>query len=151
MSVTASTIKLRNTAFTREKLAWIDSVADDLGVSHLAFRVAHRLGRYMNRTKREAWPSQATLAENVGVTDRAIRKAIAELVSRGHIEVDPGAGKLSTRYRMKGKSNASRGTAVPPSPERDFHPARNEISTQAGTVVPPNTFTEHVEGTHADA
>lgn len=55
----------------------------------------------------EAWPSVATLARKVRMTERAVQNLIGQLVRSGELEVEQGGGKHHTnRYRicLKGES-----------------------------------------------
>ena len=64
------------------------------GLSPLARRVGLELVSHANKKTGTAWPSEARLAECLGCTDRAIRKAKAQLA---------GAGLISWRQRGRHK------------------------------------------------
>ncbi|MBK1732774.1 helix-turn-helix domain-containing protein [Thiococcus pfennigii] len=53
-----------------------------------------------HRQERSCWPSMAALCELTALSDRAIRKALAELERRGLIERRSGSGKQTTVYRL---------------------------------------------------
>lgn len=51
--------------------------------------------------RNEAWPSQATLAQEAGMSPLGVRKAIGALVDLGFLEIlDPGGPRRSARYRV---------------------------------------------------
>ncbi|WBT05041.1 helix-turn-helix domain-containing protein [Brevundimonas vesicularis] len=62
--------------FTADKLAWLEQVQDDGELSATVFAVAFGIARHLNRETGDAWPSQATLGEMAGVSDRQIRKLL---------------------------------------------------------------------------
>jgi hypothetical protein len=79
---------------------WLQRVALDLSLPPLAVRVACILTRYVNTRSFEAWPAQPTIANELGVTPRGVRAAVAELVAHGHLKVVVGGGRgNSNRYR----------------------------------------------------
>lgn len=43
------------------------------------------IGSYLNHTSGDAWPSQTTLANDLGVTTRAIQKSLDALIGAGHL------------------------------------------------------------------
>ena len=93
------------------------------------------------------WPSRSTLAENLNVTERTIRKRLRELRDAGILE-DLTTGELR-QLRNKGHTvpDAGRGGGwkinydqLPDfqlNEEGGFHPARKGDSTQGGRIVPP--------------
>lgn len=85
--------------FTGSKFIWIKDVARDHRVKPLACRVAVLLLDYINATSREAWPTQATLAEHAGVTPRAIRDGLKNLDATGHIVIVRNGYRRSNQYR----------------------------------------------------
>ncbi len=83
--------------FTQRKLQWLEHIAGDSSVSHLCFRVAFILSTYLNRLTGEAFPSQRTLANRLGVTVRAVQKAVNRLVQANYLRV--------TKQRGRGHTN----------------------------------------------
>jgi len=71
-TITPTTIALAAEAFTRCP-----------GLTPTARRVGHELLNYADRNTGLAWPSEARLAEALGVTTRSIRRAKAQLQHRG--------------------------------------------------------------------
>ena len=82
-------------------------------------RVALVLARYAN-SDGECWPSQRTIAEAAGLSERGVRFGIADLKAHHLITVEPGAGRtITSRYAWKrGKPTATikgkGGSPVPP-------------------------------------
>ncbi len=96
--------------FYKRRSDWLDRVANDAGLPHAAFRVAYIIAGYFNRETGEAWPSQATLAARLEMTDRAIRGLLKELVDRGHLECASGRGRGNTNaYSMTENRNKASG------------------------------------------
>lgn len=59
------------------------------------------MGAYADDAGGNVWPSQATLAKETSLTDRTVRKTLANLVRRGFLEVvEHAAARRSTRYRI---------------------------------------------------
>jgi hypothetical protein len=88
-------------SFDAQRFAWIDQVILDHNMPVLARLVAVRIGmEYLNPTSGDAWPSQVTLAAELGVTVRAIQKSLDVLVGAGHLhrEVPLGRGH-NNHYR----------------------------------------------------
>ena len=60
-----------------------------------------RLADYANESG-IAWPSNATLSRECNLSERAVRKAIAELACDGAIRIESGGGRhLTNRYTVK--------------------------------------------------
>jgi hypothetical protein len=98
----------RGDSFTRDMFTWLNQVNAD-SVSATAFRLTYAIGQFINRGTLEAWPGQPTLAGIIGVTERTVRNAVAELVANGHLEVTPGHGPKNPnryRWRIKNKNEA---------------------------------------------
>jgi hypothetical protein len=75
----------RGDGFVAHKLAWIEQMTLDDGLSRGALRVGLRLASYLNRLSGEAWPAQVTLAKELGMADRSVRYGVDELIKRGHM------------------------------------------------------------------
>ena len=116
--------------FTRTKFAWLMQVAADNKLSSVAVRVAIRLVQYLNRETLEAFPSQARLAQDVGASERGVRKGLDQLVKHRHLSARRGGVRTVNRYCL---TLHTTGTIIP---EADA-PNRNNRSSQSGTVVPP--------------
>jgi biotin operon repressor len=87
-------------SFAAQKAAWIGRILLDQNITHLSFRVAVLIGRYLNRTSGDAWPSQRRLAAELGVTTRAIQLCLDGLVAAGYLNVKVSKGRGHTnRYR----------------------------------------------------
>jgi hypothetical protein len=96
--------------FTRTLFTWLNQVNTDSGISATAFRLTFAISQFINRGTLEAWPGQDTLAGIIGVSERTVRNALAELVARGHLEVTPGHGpKNPNRYRWRIKNGNESG------------------------------------------
>ncbi|RVJ83912.1 helix-turn-helix domain-containing protein [Sinorhizobium medicae] len=100
--------------FAASKLDLLDRMSVDARLSATDFRVAYRLLHYTDAATGDCFPKQETIAVDLGVTDRTIRKALANLRAYGWLEV--GERPLP---RGRGKSNfyhfqdATTGTRIP--------------------------------------
>ncbi|MBW7964949.1 helix-turn-helix domain-containing protein [Bradyrhizobium sp. BR 10261] len=73
--------------FTKFIFAWNNQVETDPRTTAPEFRLAWVLSQHFNHKTRSCYPSQALLAERLGVSDRMIRQYVAGLVERGHLRV----------------------------------------------------------------
>ena len=87
-------------SFTRDKLEWLERVQDDRSVSPSAMSLAFAISRHINRKTLDAFPSQKTLADLVGIKPRQVRTLISALVARGHLHVESGGFQRPDRYRI---------------------------------------------------
>jgi hypothetical protein len=101
------------------KAKWMDGLALDRELSPFDVHVAVVLLYYVNST------TLRTIADHMNRTERAVRKAIAMLVSRGHLTLRAGT-------RGMGGSNCYR-LALPSTPE----PAPPEPEPEQPTPPPP--------------
>lgn len=95
-----------------------NSILFDLSLSPLSVRIYAVIVRYVGGNG-SCWPSQATLASDLGVTVRTVKRAVAELVGVGAISVDRGRGdnQQANTYRLTPGQHCPRlGTSVSPSP-----------------------------------
>jgi biotin operon repressor len=143
----------RPDTYTADRLAWLEQVALDAELGHLAARTATVLAlRYLNRETGDAWPSQETLASDLSVTSRAIRTAIGQLSGHGHLTVQVRTGtRTSSRYRpilkAENRNNASgsevqRTGTVLPGPETEN---RMFSAPRTGSRLPTNPLKEPFE------
>jgi hypothetical protein len=87
--------------YTRDLFAWLDQVCADHKLPPSAFKVAYKIGQYINRKSGKAWPSQPTLAKKVGLTVRTVRDLTDQLEAAGHLEIEPHRGRNQTNiYRL---------------------------------------------------
>ena len=75
-------------------VAALDAIIDNPGLSWRAKLVACVLVRYADRDGR-CWPSERVIAGRAGVTDRTVRRALAELRREGLLRVEPRRGRSS--------------------------------------------------------
>jgi Helix-turn-helix domain len=73
--------------YMRGPFLWLQQVATDRTLPPMAASLAIVLAGYVNQRSGDAWPTQETLANAVAVNIRSVRRTIAELVERGHLEV----------------------------------------------------------------
>lgn len=95
---------------------------------HLGMLVALK---YVNSKSGEAWPSQKTLAHDLQTTERSIRRDLAILVRCGFLEVVPGSGRMSSRYKLRAGDGERTKTAIeggPPRPGGGRTPTSTDLS-----------------------
>jgi biotin operon repressor len=73
--------------FTRARLQAADELRRDGKLSAAARLVGLEIFSYVNQASGEAFPSQATIARRLGITERTVRTAVKQLVDAGHINV----------------------------------------------------------------
>ena len=156
-------------AFVAAKAQWQEQVAQDSALSVTALRIALVLPRWLNSSSLLAWPSQATVAESIGCTGRAVRAALSRLEKRGHLVCVSKyrGGRQTNRYRIVLGGNVIEEDISPanenhspqravywPSDAGDAQPPsvlRNDYSAHPGTSVPhtgERTFQGTQEETH---
>jgi hypothetical protein len=114
--------------FTRDLFAWLSQVHADQALHPAAFKLAYAISQYVNRKHGKAWPSQATLAKAMGITDRAVRDLVDRLRTNGHLQVDVHRGRHKTNvYRLAIKPDAGNaGGTDEEKPEADFRFSEQE-------------------------
>jgi hypothetical protein len=151
--------------FTSDQFDWLRQVANDGGLSSTASRVAIALTKYFNREYEGwAWMAQATLARDLGITERAVRSALADLVQRGHLVTKRRGKRATNLYRLALNSESDRREFSDHDRKKNSghdrkefsdHPTvtgtiprsdRNESSGVTGTNLPPNPLNEPIEG-----
>lgn len=135
--------------FTRQIFDWLRQVNLDGELSALSLRIAFVICQSINRTSGEAWPTQETIAGELGASVRGVRKAIDHLVERRHLSKSPGAHKRApNRYRLsyfdRNHSSPQRPVCeepqFPSTPDLRGTPEqfeRNNRVDLTGTTVPP--------------
>jgi hypothetical protein len=78
---------------TRHLFAWLQQVAADRALPNTAAGVAIAIGKFINRKSGEAWPTQETLANVLGITVRAVQRNLAALADRGHLSITVARGR----------------------------------------------------------
>lgn len=89
-----------------EQFNWMRQVAYDGDLLPYASRVAIALTKYFNYREYEGWTwmAQATLAKDLGMPERTLRKALSALVKRGHL-ISKRRGRMETnQYHVALKS-----------------------------------------------
>lgn len=108
------------------------------GVSHLAVRVYLILQKY-SYGKETAFPSQRTIATELRVHPRNVRKAAKELVEGNFIAIKPGLGRRSTTYTLF----FNRRVVCPSGPLREgilpAHSVHTALSERASAEAAINT------------
>ncbi|MBD3678667.1 MAG: hypothetical protein HUJ27_09725 [Rhodobacteraceae bacterium] len=76
--------------FAARKTQWYSQIAQDRKLPPSALLVAMALPRWLNAKTEEAFPAQATVADFLGLTTRAVHNGFQALVRRGHLSKKPG-------------------------------------------------------------
>lgn len=76
-----------NKDFTRRKFEWIERVARCSTAQRYSHVAIILVTTYLHRKKMIAWPSQETLAEEVGIGRATVQRALRSLARGGHIKV----------------------------------------------------------------
>jgi hypothetical protein len=87
--------------FNSDKFRWLNSVCSDPAVSSTSFRVAYAIADHLNKTTRNAWPSQQRIARRFGCHQKTVQRAIKELEGLGWLKVRRRRdGLTSNRYEI---------------------------------------------------
>jgi len=77
-----------------------------IGLNPVQFNIVMQLLDQWWSAERRPWPSKATLAERMGMSDRQVQRQIAEMEGVGLIKriprTSPGKGKTSNEYDLTG-------------------------------------------------
>lgn len=90
--------------FARTQFLWLEQVKLDRELTPTAVLTALALLKFFNHKSGEAWPSNATLAVELGVDRRTIQRALALLVERRHLTVigsRRGGRRHSNHYQLR--------------------------------------------------
>lgn len=94
--------------FTNDEFTWLRQVAADASLAPAASRVAIALTAYFNRKHDGwAWMAQATLADDLGVSEITVRRALAAMVKRGHLRSKRRGCEETNLYHLALKNEAS--------------------------------------------
>jgi DNA-binding transcriptional ArsR family regulator len=80
-------------AFLRARLQSADELRRDGKLSAAARLVGLEIFSYVNQASGEAFPSEATIARRLGLTDRTVRTAVKKLADAGRIKVTRRLGR----------------------------------------------------------
>jgi hypothetical protein len=81
-------MQIQGKDWTRFKFECLDSACEDKAVLPGAFRLLYRLcSAYLNRERGYAFPSQETMAADLGCDVRSVQRYITNLIETGHLEV----------------------------------------------------------------
>jgi DNA-binding transcriptional MocR family regulator len=140
--------------FTTWKLDLLDRMSADPRLSGSDFRVGYRFLHYMDSATGDCFPRQETIAADLGLTDRTVRSALANLRACGWLEIEErpllkGRGK-SNLYHFQ---DATTGSTVPvngattgnSAPDfrktasgasKEEHVERNTLNRESAKLVP---------------
>jgi hypothetical protein len=165
--------------FAAAKFLWLRAIATDARLGHLAVRVGLLLSENASLSTGIAWRSQEVLAEWCGgVTDRAVRNALGQLIAHDYLDVFRSGARQVNRYCLVLDGEPVTGSWLPLTDrnEASSHEAsdrneasahdehdgkfgdgdRNDSSCMTGSWVPPTSFKNlsedtflHIAGEHA--
>jgi len=106
-----------------------------IGLNPVQFNIVmHLLDQWWSADRRP-WPSKATLAERMGMSDRQIQRQIAEMEGVGLIKrigrTSPGKGKTSNEYDLAGLVNKMKEL------EPEFTKAKEEAKARSKALSLP--------------
>lgn len=128
-----------------QRLIWVGAICEVPALSN-ALRVATLLAnKYLNSKTGEAWPSMETMAADLGVDVRTVRRWIKNLVEGGFLQIRSGKGRNGTnRYRMRFPNQLRLGEGDSAQDSRTF------LSQEQGQICPINPMKEPIERTPAE-
>src|SRR5215475_8372278 len=121
--------------FLRTRLQAADELRRDAKLSPAARLVGLEIFSYVNQASGEAFPSEATIARRLGITDRTVRTAVKQLADAGHMNVTRrrGPSKLYSPAFIKQTQEKISGVGTPRSsgtPEKfDARPGKEQQGT----------------------
>lgn len=121
-----------SSATSSEHFGWLRQVQKDSAITSSGFELAFVLLNFMNRESGYAWPTQQTLANAIGASDRTVRTLLEALITNGHIAVAHSHSRHSpNRYRivLKGDDRKPASAQEGAKPEADFHSTVQEPET----------------------
>lgn len=81
---------------------WLDRVAADPELPAAAFRLGYVISQHINRTSHQAWPSQETLRDAIGLKGedgRSVRRLTTALANGGYLVMHRGR-RVSLTYKL---------------------------------------------------
>jgi hypothetical protein len=140
---------------SKDQFEWLRQVAYDCDLPPAASRASVALLQYFNRQKGGwAWMSQATLAQDLGISERTVRDVLSALVNRGHLIVNRRGKKETNRYRLALKDSDRQNSSHHDRRETADHAGVTGNSTSSdrqnrvkvtGEILPPNPIKEPIE------
>jgi DNA-binding transcriptional MocR family regulator len=120
--------------FPRDRLAWHRQMAEDVELSHVAFRLGVCIGGHFNNRTRKTFVGYEKLGQQMQVCRTTVVNAVRELAARGHLEVKAGGGrKIANEYRMILK------TVQPDAPFNSRKTVQTEAQNGAADCTPTLT------------
>ena len=87
--------------FNRDRDIWLRRVLSDRSLTPLAVPVAVDLALRFNRSTRDCFPHQRTIAEAIGASRNGVTKALLQLATSGYVEAgSPDGRRNGNTYRM---------------------------------------------------
>ena len=121
--------------FTKNQFVWLRQVAADVDLAPTASRVAIALTVYFSREEDgAAWMSQATLARDLGISERTVRDALAGLIDRGHVISKRRGMKETNLYFAVLKDDGNRQSAAGHDRQKGADHERQKTSGQTGVT-----------------
>lgn len=72
-------------SFTKDRMAWLERVQGDRGLTPSAFSIAFAIARHLNRRTGQAFPSRDALAAMTGLRPRQVTDLVHSLRDRGFL------------------------------------------------------------------
>lgn len=113
------------------KLGWIETIADDPGLTLLTKVVAIKISQRIDRDGIARTASQAWIAKRIGASERAVRRCMIQLCKAGYLErMKPGSRSPSGRSRAAELRPVKKATDLRPAPLMGNNSIRTPESTQ---------------------
>ena len=120
----------------------------DERISNAELRVLSVLGAHTNR-QGYCWPATTSIAKDLGISTRQVRKCLRRLEHFGYLETSPKPGQRSTYRVVREPSNpGSSGSApleaqLPGTPEAQVPPNGTKNGTKNGKRAPSTSSTKN--------
>jgi DNA-binding transcriptional ArsR family regulator len=122
--------------FTSTIFRWLNTVAADPSLPPAAFKLAYIISQHINRGTHQAWPSQTTLKEAIGVKDeRSVRRLTEALEEGGHL-ITRRRKQTSMIYRLAQDRTELSYQVEPEETEGEPRPDKNDRSSNSRPDIP---------------
>jgi hypothetical protein len=134
--------KNNNDGWAQQKEAWLRTVAAKFH-EWRPVAVAIEMADYFNSKSKDAWPKTETIARNLGIDRRGVRRALDQLIKAGLLgrRIGGRGPRDTNRYWMKGgqEQPPQEGRSPPITTKRGARPPRKggRSAPKRGLVRPP--------------
>lgn len=134
--------------FARLKWRWVDTIMHDGDLTPTERLVGYEIAAHLNQRSGDAWPSQKTIARNLGIDLKSVKRAVAALAGYPKKKFGPRRTQyLQIVWDKTTRANsyipcfspvaAPRGQIVPNEGDKNG-PTQGDNFSSEGDITPPN-------------